>query len=72
MSEALAPLIAAAWRATTALRLAAEVANAKGLHATCAHLNNEADALLGAIRCAEPYTRTQFKEPIHDTRKRSD
>jgi hypothetical protein len=53
----LPPLIAAAWKASTALRLAAEVAHAKGLHAVSAHLNNEAEALVGAIRCAEPYAR---------------
>ena len=55
----LPPLITAAWRATTALRLAAEVAEAKGLHAIAAYLNNEAEALLGAIRCAEPYAKAR-------------
>lgn len=47
------PLIAAAWRATTAMHLAAEVAGLSGLSATEAHLSNEADALLDAICCAE-------------------
>ena len=55
----LPPLIAAAWRATTALRLASEVAGSKGLGATASHLSNEADALLGAIRCAEPYAKPE-------------
>lgn len=53
----LPPLIAAAWRATTALRVAAEMASAKEMHATASHLNAECDALVGAIRCAEPYAR---------------
>lgn len=58
-SPGLSPLLVAAWRATTALRLAAEVADAKGMHAVSAHLNNEADSLIGSIRCAEPYARTE-------------
>jgi hypothetical protein len=56
----LPPLIAAAWRATTALRLAAEVAHSQSLCAVGAHLNDEADALLGAIRCAEPYAKPEI------------
>jgi hypothetical protein len=55
----LPPLIHAAWKASTALRLAAEVCYATDLNATAAHLNAEADALVGAIRCAEPYAKPQ-------------
>lgn len=46
-------LLAAAWRAVTALRLASEFAYAKDLPAVASHLNAEADALVGAIRCAK-------------------
>jgi len=53
----LPPLLHAARNAAGKLRLAAEVAKSQGLHVICAHFSRQAQALDGAIACAEPYAR---------------